>query len=51
MLAMVELAEVPAAEVLATEAHLNSVHTVNASFADVVGIKKSSSCENIHTQK
>ena len=45
LLAKVELAEVPPAEVLSpevlpAEANLNSVHAVNASFADLVGIKK-----------
>ena len=40
--AKVLAAEVLAAEVVTAEALLNSVHAVNASFADLVGIK------NIH---
>ena len=38
-------AEVLTAEMLAAEALLNSVHAVNASFADLVGIK------NIHVKR
>ena len=41
----VQATEVLAAEVLAAEALLNSVHAVNASFADLVGIK------NIHAKR